>query len=87
MVKYPSGTKVRIRNAGDFRGPYSDFRRWESFTGQVVDSTPLAAYVAGPWAWDPHSPIQTIQAYRVHLDIGVEIDYVIEDCLEALDGS
>ena len=84
---FSRGTRVRIRIEDGFRGPYSDVWQYQNLTGEIVESAPLAAFIAGAWARDFGGPMRTLQAYRVRLDNGVEIAYVIEECLQSIEDS
>jgi len=86
VAKYSSGTKVRIKVVEALRrSPYSDIWKYDNLTGQIVGSNATVGYLVHVWDLDWHRPAQVIQAYRVHLDVGVEIDNVVEECLEALE--
>jgi len=88
VAKYPSGTKVRIKVVESVRrSPYSDIWKYENLTGEIVSSNATVGYLVHVWDLDWHRSAQIIQAYRVHLDVGIEIDNVTEDCLEVLKGS
>jgi hypothetical protein len=39
-----------------------------------------------PGRWRAEDTVQLLQVYRVRLDTGPELDYVIEDCLQVVEG-
>jgi ribosomal protein L21E len=77
------GTRVRI-SVGERieQGSYSHLQWYEGMTGEVVSSMQTVGYVVTGWREDSNAPVQPIQAYRVHLDAGVEIGFVTGDCLK-----
>ena len=87
VAKYHSGVRVRIKDVRRVRGPFSDVRQYQDQTGEIIESTALVAYLARPWADEASSPTQLLHVYKVRLDAGIEIDYVIEECLEASENS
>jgi hypothetical protein len=80
--KYPSGTKVRIKAGRGFHEPYSDIWQYENLTGEIVNSTGVAWNQIRSWERDSHAPSEVVQAYKIHMDNGIEADNVIEECLE-----
>jgi hypothetical protein len=53
-------------------------------TGEIVSSASVAAYLVRPWAVESIGAVQILQVYKVRLDIGIEVDGVIEESLESL---
>jgi hypothetical protein len=68
------------------RGPYSDVVKYRDFTGEVVASTEVISFMMNPGRWRAEDTVQLLQVYRVRLDTGPELDYVIEDCLQVVEG-
>ena len=84
LGEYPPGTKVRIRAPEWFRRTYSDIWQYENLTGEIKSSTLLAAWLR-PWSVAPGEPPHFVRAYDVHLDLGLTVELVREDCLEAVE--
>jgi hypothetical protein len=82
------GTRVRIcvRERIE-QGSYFHLQLWEGLTGEIVSSMQTIGCVVARWREGSSNPIQPIQAYRVHLDAGVEIGFVTGDCLKKEDAS
>ncbi len=83
LGEYQPGMKVRIRTPEWFRRTYSDIWQYENLTGEIRGSTLLAAWLR-PWAVAPGEPPRFVRAYKVHLDLGLTVDQIREDCLEAV---
>jgi len=84
-AKYFSGARVRIRDAQRGVGALSDVRRYRDQIGQIIGSTALIAFAARPWTEETSVAVHLLQVYKVRLDVGIEIDYVTEDCLEVFE--
>ena len=84
MAKYQCGSKVRVRATRSFRDPYSSIWQYENLTGEVVSSASVPAYLVKPWAVESTGAVQILQVYKVRLDMGIEVDGVIEESLETL---
>ena len=82
MDKYPGGTRVRIKAGRGFHEPYSDTWQYENLTGEIINSTGVAWYQIRSWEGDLHAPSEVVQAYKIHMDNGIEAANVIEECLE-----
>ena len=84
MGKFRGGTRVRIKVGNWLRpSPYSEVWKYDNLTGEIVNSEAVIGYFVQTLG-DANEPFQLIQAYKVRLDVGIEVDYVIEDCLEPL---
>jgi hypothetical protein len=84
VARFSAGTKVRIREGAFLPLPSLDVWRHQSLTGEIMGSTSVVPYAVLIWEDDASQTIRVVQAYRVHLDVGIEVDSVTEDCLEAL---
>ena len=81
-AKYARGAKIRINaKKGDGEFSYSLIREYNGMTGEVVSSVSVVAYLVDP-GFGRHTP-QTIEAYIIRLDAGVEVQNIVEDYLEA----
>jgi hypothetical protein len=80
--KYACGSKVRIRSSRSMGDPYSNMWQYANLTGEVVSSESVPAYLVKSWAIEAIGAVQMLQVYTVRLDMGVELDGVIEESLE-----
>jgi hypothetical protein len=80
---YSCGTRVRINARRGFREPYSDLWQYDNLTGAIISSAAVTRYQIRSWEGDWQTPSEVVQAYKIHLDIGIDADNVIEECLEA----
>ena len=87
MAKYAAGSRVRIKGMPRERDPYSGIWQYENLPGIVVDSASVATEDSDACDVTSTGPAQVLKdGYKVALDIGVELNYVAEDCLESLGG-
>ena len=86
MSKYVDGTRVRVKAMARPRDPYSDIWQYENLPGEVVYSNLVTAQESPSCTVDSsRPPLQVLRdEYKVRLDIGVTVDHVDEECLEAL---
>ena len=83
MDKYSDGAKVRVKAGGRIRDPYSDIWQYENLTGEIVSSTTVIWQHTRSWERESDSPPELVRVYKIHLDIGIVADNVVEDRLEA----
>jgi hypothetical protein len=80
--KYVRGSRVRIRSSRSMGDPYSNMWQYVNLTGEVVSSESVPAYLVKSWAIEAIGAVQMLQVYTVRLDMGVELEGVIEESLE-----
>ena len=83
IYRYSDGTRVRIKARKGFPDPFSECWQYESLTGLVVCTTEEQGRLRRSWEVHSDGAFQAHQQYKVRLDIGIEADHVIEECLEA----
>ena len=83
MSGYVSGPRVRIKAGVWPRDAFSNMWQYDGLTGRIVSVTPLIAYRTEGWTKEFSRPFELIPAYKVLLDLGIEVDNVTDDYLES----
>ncbi len=80
---YSDGAKVRVRASEHVHSVWhSHLDKFAGMTGVVVSSVRAVGFVTYAWAEHSSPAVQTIRLYRVHLDAGIELNFVTAERLE-----
>ena len=84
MAKYSDGSRVRIK-AGVWPGDAEcDLWRYNNLTGKITSSGSAIAHQMHSWAQRLARPFDSIRVHKVRLDLGIELENVTEEHLEAV---